>query len=623
MRSPFFTIISPYLYLICATMNARASRKGMKLKTLSINDKRKLLDRVDAGASMRMMCEEFDIKTSTFYDIKKNKEKIRRHSLTLDDPGSSTKQKKRIRAVKHVDLDEAVYRWYKQERASNVSVRGIDIQHAAGRLAEHLGIRNFVASSGWLYNFRSRHCMGNRKVVGESASADESSVEPFRRKLVDIMDDSGLLIYQLYNADETGLYWKAAPSNTQAAKNEKHIPGRKTPKDRLSALACANADGTHRLKPMLVGKAKKPRALKNIMNNLPVIYRGNKTAWFTRLLFQEWFHNYFVPSVVKFQLETHGIARDNIKAILLLDNAPAHPCVEDLVGLDGRIKVMYLPPNTTSIMQPMDQGVIEACKRHYRFKYQSECLVVLENETDVDDGDTRGARTLENFKAYNIRNAVFNWAEAWHSLNATTLANAWNKLIKGTDVEVDFAGFGPNDFVNLLQRGGENQVTEDNVVDWLQVDSDEQGFRHETVEDIAASVSNPPAEPEEEDSDEEEDTPKAKLSDLRFHLDKALDIIARLPDQDDHYRSIHNIRASVIKTQHSQYKQGKISDFFKPMGVPLRHRTPSASSESSLQIASGSGQSGSGSISDTSTTSTVVMPVTPEVPEVLMTSDSE
>jgi len=46
------------------------------------------------------------------------------------------------------------------------------------------------------------------------------------------------------------------------------------------------------------------------------------------------------------------------KALLLLDNCPAHLPAETLRSKDGKIRVAYLPKNTTSKIQPMDQGVI-------------------------------------------------------------------------------------------------------------------------------------------------------------------------------------------------------------------------------------------------------------------------
>ncbi|KAG0729714.1 hypothetical protein GWK47_003408 [Chionoecetes opilio] len=44
-----------------------SSRKGMELKSLSLQEKMKVLARMGAGASMRAICAEFDIKSSTFY----------------------------------------------------------------------------------------------------------------------------------------------------------------------------------------------------------------------------------------------------------------------------------------------------------------------------------------------------------------------------------------------------------------------------------------------------------------------------------------------------------------------------------------------------------------------------
>ena len=48
--------------------------------------------------------------------------------------------------------------------------------------------------------------------------------------------------------------------------------------------------------------------------------------------------------------------------ILFVDNAPGHPKDVDVVN----IKVIFLPANTTSKLQPLDQGIIQNFKQHYR-----------------------------------------------------------------------------------------------------------------------------------------------------------------------------------------------------------------------------------------------------------------
>ena len=128
--------------------------------------------------------------------------------------------------------------------------------------------------------------------------------------------------------------------------------------ERLSVLVGSNATGTHRLKLAVVEKLKNTRAFKriNIKHDLSVIYYSSKKAWFNSAIFRDWFLTYFVLAVRKYQEEVLKIAPNDVRVVLILDNAPASSIEEKLVSRDGNIKVLYLPPNTTSIIQPMDQG---------------------------------------------------------------------------------------------------------------------------------------------------------------------------------------------------------------------------------------------------------------------------
>ncbi|GBL77914.1 Jerky -like [Araneus ventricosus] len=131
-------------------------------------------------------------------------------------------------------------------------------------------------------------------------------------------------------------------------------------KDRVTILGCANAAGSHRVKLTLVGKSKKPRCFKNINKTaLLVHYMRQESSRMNSSLFSEWFHYCFVPEVKKI-LKKLKLK----KAILLMDNAPAHRDAETLKA--ENITCIFIPPNTTSILQPMDQGVIESMKRRYR-----------------------------------------------------------------------------------------------------------------------------------------------------------------------------------------------------------------------------------------------------------------
>ena len=67
------------------------------------------------------------------------------------------------------------------------------------------------------------------------------------------------------------------------------------------------------------------------------------------------------------------------KALLMLDNAPSHPSSETLQSDDGKILTMFLPPKSTAAIQPMDQAVLDPCKRRYKRKLLAH--IILQNES--------------------------------------------------------------------------------------------------------------------------------------------------------------------------------------------------------------------------------------------------
>lgn len=66
---------------------------------------------------------------------------------------------------------------------------------------------------------------------------------------------------------------------------------------------------------------------------------------------------------------------------------------------------MYLPPNTTSILQPMDQGAIANFKSYYHRRTFGQLI----KETDGE-----GRQSMRDWwKSYNVMKAIQNIDEAW------------------------------------------------------------------------------------------------------------------------------------------------------------------------------------------------------------------
>ncbi|KAG5888111.1 hypothetical protein JTB14_023405 [Gonioctena quinquepunctata] len=329
-----------------------------KHKTLTIKEKCDILDRLNRNETFSSLASEYGVGRSTIYDVKKKHEKIKKFVSTTDcGPG----KRQTLKKAEHPEVEEALYMWFLQERNRHAPISGPMLAMKAKFFYKEITKKDdFVASKGWLERFKSRHGIRLMTITGEKLSNDATCIEPFKLRFLQKVNDLNLDPSQVYNADESGLFWRVMPNKTFVSCNEKDVPGRKVSKERVTILPCANAAGTHALKMVVIGKSNKPRAFKNI--DLPVHYYGQKSAWMTKDLFKKWFDECFVPEVRKW-LKDHNFPQ---KALLLLDNAPGHPSEKELTTEDKCITAMFLPPNCTALIQPMDQNIIQFVKQDYK-----------------------------------------------------------------------------------------------------------------------------------------------------------------------------------------------------------------------------------------------------------------
>jgi hypothetical protein len=84
----------------------------------------------------------------------------------------------------------------------------------------------------------------------------------------------------IYNADETGLYFRALPDSTYVEKELRNQScGIKTVKDRITVLICCSMTEVKK-QPLIIGKARNPQCFKNI-HFFPVEYEYSLNAWMT------------------------------------------------------------------------------------------------------------------------------------------------------------------------------------------------------------------------------------------------------------------------------------------------------------------------------------------------------
>ena len=420
--------------------------------------------------------------------------------------------------------------------------------------------------------FKACANLHNLKLQGEAASADNTAASEFPDALAEIIREGGYSAEQVLNVDETGLFWKRMPSRTYIAKEEKSAPGHKAGKERLTLLLGGNAAGDCKLKPLLVYQSENPRALRGVWKGqLPVIWKSNKKAWVTLVLFEDWFMNHFVPEVERY-CNGKGI---DFKVLLVLDNAPGHPA--NLDDFHPNIKVVYLPPNTTALIQPMDQGVIASFKAYYLRRTIAMALAATERQQDL---------TLKDFwKNYNIRDAVKNIADSWEEVKVTNMNGVWKKLCP--QFVNDFHGFeetveAVTTKVVALSRQLDLEVDVDDITELLASHGEEL-----SEEDLIELEKQMIEEEEEIETPEPKKFTTAGLARSLKHIEEALaGFEEEDPNMARYLRASRGVLDSVrcyreiLEERKKASFQTNISQFFKKVERPVANPVPSTSAAS-------------------------------------------
>ncbi|XP_064477015.1 tigger transposable element-derived protein 6-like [Ornithodoros turicata] len=280
-------------------------------------------------------------------------------------------------------------------RARNVPLSGAVVQQKAKVRSSKAKCEDFKASAGWLQRFKGRHCIVGKVIAGEGASADFSGANSWLEdKLLHIL--ARYESRDIYNADETGLFFKMLLNRTLTIKGDSCVGGKQS-KQRLTVLLCVNMDGSDKRVPLVIGKSKRPHSFKDA-KRLPVQYVSNSKAWMTRALFSDWLR----------ELD-RDMKRTGRKICLLLDNCSAHH-VEG-TKLDN-VELQFFPANCTSKIQPLDQGIIHSVKCAYRHRQIERLLFNLHQKRD--------------FKV-EVLQAVQMLSAAWQATKVEVIVNCFRK----------------------------------------------------------------------------------------------------------------------------------------------------------------------------------------------------
>lgn len=267
------------------------------------------------------------------------------------------------------------------------------------------------------------------------------------------------------------------------------------------------------------------------------------------------------------------------KILLVVDNAPSHP--PHLADISNNIKIVFLPPNTTSLIQPCDQGIIATFKAYYIRSTLADLVKVTEQQNIT---------VRDYWRQFTVKDALRFIKESWEEVPRSCLNGVWKKLCPA--FVHDFKGFSINDnlastnskSLRLAQQVGfENLDSED--IDEL-LDSQNEELSNEDLLEIerervkvmeeaeaAAAAAASPAQPQR----------ALTATNLSECLDLLRQSMKILEENDPNVersssviRGVMNKMACyevILKEKQQHKKQQCITSFFKP-------QTPQPATES-------------------------------------------
>ena len=451
----------------------------MPRNDLSLTSKIALLDKIKSqppNTGYRRLAEITGVPKSTISRLLQQESQLREEFVLQEGQAGTSKRK---REGKDPDVEEALDQWFSIVSGRGVNINGPILKAKSEEFAKKLGRNDFKATDGWLSRWKARHNIKFKKAHGEKASADNDSSEQWKiTKIPTFLKN--FCADDIYNADETGLYYRATPDGSLCYKHIA-LSGYKKAMDRITVLCCANMTGTDKRKLLIIGKSARPRCFKGLrMEGLPVEYHANKNAWMTSDIFRNWLTSW-----------DQNLQLNQRKILLIVDNCAAHPHLDNLKN----IQLEFLPPNTTSLVQPMDMGVIKNLKTLYRGKLVN---YILES---IDENLLTSSTTAKEISSkISLLQAIQFVADSWRAIKATTIQNCFTNC-----------GFKPLDISEILN----NEQNEDmlpvpviNSQEFLTVDNNLPCYDdNEDVEDLIVEGIASKHEKLDQDDDDDDESP--------------------------------------------------------------------------------------------------------------------
>ena len=377
-----------------------------------------------------------------------------------------------------------------------------------------------------LQSFKNRYNIGASVLSGEGTDVNPETIEDWKKRLPSIIE--GYELKDVFNADETGLFFRGLPERSLVVKKGERKGGKKA-KERITLLLCCSGTG----EKFIIGKSANPRCFRGInVRTLNIRYESNRRAWMTRDIFVAWLKSL-----------NNKFRRQNRKILLFVDNCSAHPDIQL-----SNIKLKFLPPNTTSKLQPCDVGIIQTLKANYRIQLVNHILWHI--------NDCASASELA--KSVTVLDAM-KWVKK-ACMSPRTIEKCFiNCGVKSTD---ENSSDDDSDVVEhlALQPGSDEVLREMSIHEFANIDEHLQT----TPDEVSSADSSSFSESDDlSDDDEPEVHTSIPTHSMAYNYSQELYAYALFYDNPELMSLIDTMQSEMQKIQCcNKPKQSKLQEFF-------------------------------------------------------------
>lgn len=253
----------------------------------------------------------------------------------------------------------------------------------------------------------------------------------------------------------------------------------------------------------------------------------------------------FVDYLEKWDRE---LIRKNRKILLLVDNCPSHPEVKL-----HNIMLHFFPPNVTSVLQPMDQGVIWSLKQIYRKQILIKIMETPES-TNIN-------------KSITILDAVNLLSLSWDEVSAQTIRNCFcHAGISKTVANTAIMESDPEDDLPLAELIRINKLMFlKDFEEFVNVDNN-VAVREELPDTDLANQSLQEAEVEvmEQDQDDDIEEPAVTTEEALSCVQTLQRYFLQQESSSEMFSKLNKVKLILQNNYMKKHSvQSKITDFFK------------------------------------------------------------